>query len=108
MRRNETFPGLSSRSTCRVFVTAQVTENDVPGVVELLENPRDAGEYLEGGLSRVASDGFARSVDLVNRQMHPQLRNLMLQDEQYLVMRASKRLLRDAFRSWVTGEWLLM
>jgi hypothetical protein len=111
------------------LVTAQVTENDVPGVVELLENPRDAGEHLEGGLSRVASDGFARGVALVNRQAHPQFRNLMLQDEQYLVRRARKRLLRaenlvemrivaigyvsfngnlDALRSWVTGERLLM
>ena len=36
------------------LVTAQATENGVPGVVELLENPGDAGENLGGRLSRVS------------------------------------------------------
>src|SRR6185437_13548163 len=67
---------------------------DVPGVVELLENPRDAGQHLEGGLNVVAGDRLARRADLVNREPHPQFRHLMLDDEQHLVMRVRERLLR--------------
>src|SRR5271168_961550 len=108
----------------RIFAWRHRPQN-VPGVVELLENPGDAGKHLEGGLNRVTSDSPARLVDLVNRQAHPQFRNLMLHDEQHLVMRAGERLLRaenlvemkivaightgfkgsfGAFCGWVIGE----
>ena len=111
------------------LATAPATENDVSAVVERLENPRDAGANLGGGLSRVASDGFTRCVGLVHRQVHLRFRHLIPHDEQYLVMPARERLRcaknvvemrtvvkgyvsfkgnRDAFRSRVTGEWLLM
>jgi hypothetical protein len=49
---------------------------------------------LKAGWNHVTSDSPARRVDLVNRQAHPQFRNLMLHDEQHLVMRAGERLLR--------------
>ena len=71
------------------LVTAQVTENDVPGVVALLENPRNAGENLAGGLSRIASDAS---------------RTASISAKGYVSFKGN----RHTFRSWVTGEWLLM
>ncbi len=59
--------------------------------VELLEDPRDPRQHLEGRLQPVAGDRHARCADLVDRQPHPQLRRLVLDDEQHLVMGVRQR-----------------
>src|SRR6516164_4290143 len=77
----------------RIFAWRHCPQN-VPGIVELLKNSRNARKHLECGLNCVAGDGLARRVDLVNRQPHPQFGNLVLYYEQHLVMGAGARFLR--------------
>ncbi|MCY1307809.1 hypothetical protein D9M70_577670 [compost metagenome] len=66
----------------------------VPGAVQLLEDARHARQHLEGGLQPVVADRADCGVDLVQRELHPELRRLMLDDEQHLVMGLRERLLR--------------
>jgi len=67
---------------------------DVPGRVELLEDARYPRQCLEGRLQIVRGNQPAGGIELVNRKLHPQLRRLVLNDKQHLVMGAGKRLLR--------------
>src|ERR1019366_9268898 len=54
----------------------------------------DAGEHLEGALQLVFGDGLNRGLKLVQQQLHPQLADLVLDDEEHLVVSAGAALLR--------------
>ena len=92
-------PGLEARRLAeriaefRVFAGRHGAQH-VPGIVQLLEDAGDARQHLEGRLQLVVADRADRRTDLVDRQLHPQFRGLVLDDEQQFVMRARQRLLR--------------
>ncbi|EAQ12631.1 hypothetical protein RB2654_15135 [Rhodobacterales bacterium HTCC2654] len=66
---------------------------DVPLVIELLEDARHAGEHLEHRRQIAGDQGFAGRLHLVQDQLHPKLARVVLDDEQQLVMRAGERVL---------------
>ena len=57
-----------------------------PLLEQLFLDQLDPSEDLETGLERVDADGIARRLELVDHELHPELGNLMLDDEQHLVV----------------------
>ena len=76
-----------------VFAWSHGPEN-VPGAGELLEDARHPGEHLEGRLQPILADRKDRRAYLVDGELHPQFRGLVLDDEEQFVMRGGKRFLR--------------
>ena len=70
----------------------------VPGVVELLEDAGNAGEALERLAQPVPPDGVPRRGEFVDGELHPELADLVLDDEQHLVMRRGAGVLRRQHR----------
>ena len=70
----------------------------VPGVDQLLHDLAHPGEHLEGALQLVGGDRGDRRLELVQQQLHPQLADLVLDDEQHLVVRVRAALLRAEHR----------
>src|SRR5258708_29352642 len=64
----------------------------VPGRVELLKDARYPRQCLEGRLQIVGGNQSASDTQLVNRKLHPELRRLVLDNKQYLVVGGGKRL----------------
>ena len=58
----------------------------VPGLVELRHDPRHAREHLERRLKIVPAHLDGGGAKLVDDEFHPQLRGLVLHDEQHLVV----------------------
>ena len=83
----------SDRAELGVFAGRHGPEH-IPRAGELLEDAGDAGKHLEGGLQPVLADRLHRRADLVDGELHPELRGLVLDDEEQLVMRRRQRLLR--------------
>ena len=65
----------------------------VPGVVQLFKDPADPGQHLERLGRAVRGNRVARGVQLMQRKAHPELRGLVLNDEQHLIMRARQQAL---------------
>ncbi len=96
-------PGLEARGLPERIAKARVVgrrhrPEHVPGGVELLHDPRHAGKHLEGGLEAVRRDRPARRRQLVQHQLHPQFRGLVLDDEQQLVLGVAQGMLRGQDR----------
>ena len=86
--------GLAERvAELRVFAGRHGAQH-VPGIVQLLEDAGDTGQHLEGGAQLVLADRALGRADLVDGELHPQFRGLVLDDEQQLVMGGTQRLLR--------------
>ncbi|MCY1355789.1 hypothetical protein D3C87_1601730 [compost metagenome] len=64
-----------------------------PGMHQLIKNPRDPRQHLERGRQLSQSNVLTGGIELVQHQLHPQLRGLMLDDEQHLVMVRRQRVL---------------
>ena len=65
-----------------------------PGAEQLFLQARDARQHLERRIEIVAAHAFEHVVELVQEQAHPQLRHLVHDDEQHLVLLDGVRLLR--------------
>ena len=65
----------------------------VPGVDQLLHDLADARQHLEGALQLIAGDRRGGRLELVQQQLHPQLADLVLDDEEHLVVRFRAALL---------------
>ena len=92
-------PGLEARGLAQVVAEPRVFRRrhgpqHVPGGIELFEDARHARQHLQrlGGV--VFRDHAPCSLNLVERELHPQFRGLVLDDEQHLVMGLGQRLLR--------------
>ena len=66
----------------------------VPRLDQLRLNSADTRQVLERGCEIVRHDQATRRIELVQRQLHPQLGGLVDDDEQHLVVRIGARLLR--------------
>ena len=86
--------GLPQRSAKLGIFAGRHGAKHIPGRVELLEDARYPRQCLEGRLQIVRGDQPAGGVELVNRELHPQLRRLVLNDEQHLVVGGGERPLR--------------
>jgi len=80
-------PGLETRGLAErvaelgVFAGCHRPQH-VPGGVELLEDPGDARQHLEGGLQLIVADCLDGGADFVDGQLHPEFGSLVLDDEQ--------------------------
>jgi hypothetical protein len=63
-------------------------------VHQLLHDARHPGQHLEGLGQAVGGHVGDGRVQLVQHQLHPQLRGLVLHDEEHLVVVGRERLLR--------------
>ena len=66
----------------------------VPGMDQLLHDPGDPCQLLEGRIEFVRRDVMHGSRQLVQHQLHPQLAGLVLHNEQQFVVIGRQRLLR--------------
>jgi hypothetical protein len=66
----------------------------IPGVHQLLHDAADARQHLEGLGQAVGGHALVGGLQLVQRQLHPQLAGLVLDDEEHLVVRRREWLLR--------------
>ena len=99
LRRLESRRRAERRTEAFVFRRRQRLEHG-PLLEELLLDQLDARENLERGLERIGAHVCDGRAQLVDHQLHPQLGDLMLDDEQHLVVprrtlgRARQRMLR--------------
>jgi hypothetical protein len=78
----------------RAVVEGGHRREHVPRVNELRLNLRDPGEHLESGVEVVGLDLPDDGPELVERKLHPELRHLMDDDEESLVVVAGDGRLR--------------
>jgi MFS family permease len=88
--------GLESRGVAEPVPEGEIVgrrqrRQHVPGLDQLRLDARHPGGHLEGRGEVVGADPLARRLELVQRQLQPQLGRLVHDDEQHLVMLRRKR-----------------
>jgi len=86
--------GASQRVAKRRVLERRHGRQHVPHRDQLRLGARDARQHLQRRIEVVASHALQRRGQLVQHEAHPQLRHLVHDDEQHLVVLARQRLLR--------------
>ena len=80
-------PGAGGIASGIQLIPKKATDSqNVPGIIKLLEDPRNTTEHLERGPQLTVLDGLAGRVKLMQAEPHPQLRCLVLDDEEHFIM----------------------